>query len=123
MRRPADLRQHRLLHDWDLTAGETWLGWTAWLAKLGLADLSPERGLRLPDSVMLTEAAARGLGVAICRTSLSGEHLAAGRFVRPFALTMKADYAYHAVRPEGVAPSPRTRAFVDWLIEEVARQG
>ncbi len=123
LRRPADLRQHRLLHDWDLTAGETWLGWPAWLQKLGLSDLSPERGLQLPDSVMLTEAAVRGLGVAIGRTSLSGEHLAAGRLVRPFALTMKADFAYHVVWPEGVAPSPRMRAFVDWLIEEVARQG
>lgn len=118
LRRPADLRQHRLLHDWDLTAGETWLGWKAWLDKLGLADLSAERGLQLPDSVMLTEAAARGLGVAIGRTSLSGEHLAAGRLVRPFPLTMKADYAYHAVRPEGLATSPRTRAFLDWLVEE-----
>jgi LysR family glycine cleavage system transcriptional activator len=33
LRRPADLRQHRLLHDWDLTAGETWLGWPAWLVR------------------------------------------------------------------------------------------
>jgi LysR family glycine cleavage system transcriptional activator len=49
--------------------------------------------------------------------------LAAGRLVRPFALTMKADFAYHVVWPEGVARSPRMRAFVDWLIEEVARQG
>lgn len=118
LRRPADLRQHRLLHDWDLTAGETWLGWPAWLAKLGLADLPAERGLQLPDSVMLTEAAARGLGVAIGRTSLSGEHLAAGRLVRPFPVTMTADFAYHVVRPEGLAPSPRVRAFVDWLVEE-----
>ena len=118
LRRPADLRRHRLLHDWDLTAGETWLGWPAWLAKLGLADLPAEGGLQLPDSVMLTEAAVRGLGVAIGRTSLSGEHLAAGRLVRPFALTMKADYSYWRVRPEGMPESPRVRAFTEWLVEE-----
>ncbi len=118
LRRPADLRQHRLLHDWDLTAGETWLGWPAWLQKLGLGDLPADRGLQLPDSVMLTEAAVRGLGVAIGRTSLSGEHLAAGRLVRPFALTMKADFSYFAVLPEGLAPGPRARIFLDWLVEE-----
>lgn len=118
LRRPADLRQHRLLHDWDLPLGETWLGWPAWLARLGLPEAPAERGLQLPDSVMLTEAAVRGLGVAIGRTSLSGEHLAAGRLVRPFPVTMKADFAYYAVWPEGLAPSPRVRAFVEWLAEE-----
>ena len=118
LRRPEDLRHHRLLHDWNLTAGETWLTWRAWLDKLGLVDIDPSRGLQLSDSLMLVEAAVRGLGVAIGRTSLAGEHLAAGRLVRPFATTMRAEFAYYVVCPEGSEARPRLRAFVGWLLDE-----
>ncbi|MFO1067551.1 MAG: transcriptional regulator GcvA [Geminicoccaceae bacterium] len=118
LRRPEDLRHHRLVHDWNLTAGETWLTWSNWLSRLGLPDLDPGRGLKVSDSVMLTQAAVDGLGVAIGRTSLSGGHIAAGRLVRPFAVTMPAEYAYWAVCPEGSETRPRLRAFVDWLVAE-----
>jgi LysR family glycine cleavage system transcriptional activator len=118
LRRVEDLRRHRLLHDWNLTSGEAWLTWQAWLDHMGLSGVDPRRGLRLSDSVMLMEAAVRGLGVAIGRTSLAGGHLAAGRLVRPFALTRPADFAYHAVCAAGSEGRPRIRAFVDWLAEE-----
>lgn len=120
LRRPADLRHHRLLEDWNITSGEAWLTWRAWAAHLGL-DLDTDSGLRLSDSMTLMEAAVRGLGVAIGRTSLAGEHLATGRLVRPFAVTKAADYAYYAVAPEGSESRPRLRAFVDWLVEEIGR--
>jgi LysR family glycine cleavage system transcriptional activator len=123
LRRPEDLRHHRLLHDWNLTAGETWLTWSAWLGKMGLADLDPARGLQLSDSLMLVEAAVRGLGVAVGRTSLAGEHLAAGRLVRPFPLTMQTGFAYYAVCLAGSEGRPRLRAFIDWLIEEAGAMG
>lgn len=121
LRRPADLRHHRLLSDWNITRGEAWLSWEAWAPYLGLPDLRPADGLRLSDSMMLMEAAVRGLGVAIGRTSLAGEHLAAGRLVRPFAITKPADYAYYVVAPEGSETRPRVRTFVDWLFAEVRR--
>lgn len=118
LRRVEDLRRHRLLHDWNLTSGEAWLTWQAWLDHMGLSGVDPRRGLRLSDSVMLMEAAVRGLGVAIGRTSLAGGHLAAGRLVRPFALTRPADFANYAVCAAGSEGRPRIRAFVDWLAEE-----
>jgi LysR family glycine cleavage system transcriptional activator len=121
LRRVEDLRRHRLLHDKNITAGEAWLTWDAWLAQLGLTDIDPGRGLGLSDSVMLMEAAVHGLGVAIGRTSLAGGHLAAGRLVRPFALARPADFAYHAVCLEGAQRRPRLGAFIDWLVEEAAR--
>ena len=40
-----------------------------------MPELRSDEGLRLSDSMMLMEAAVRGLGVAIGRTSLAGEHL------------------------------------------------
>lgn len=121
LRRPADLRHHRLLSDWNITRGEAWLTWEAWAEHLGLPDLRADEGLRLSDSMMLMEAAVRGLGVAIGRTSLAGGHLAAGRLVRPFAVTKPADYAYYVVAPEGSETRPRLRVFVDWLMEEARR--
>ena len=121
LRRPADLRHHRLLSDWNITRGEAWLTWEAWAEHLGLPDLRADQGLRLSDSMMLMEAAVRGLGVAIGRTSLAGGHLAAGRLVRPFAVTKPADYAYYVVAPEGSETRPRLRVLVDWLMEEARR--
>lgn len=123
LRRPDDLRHHRLLHDWNLTAGETWLAWSSWLQQLRLDDVDPRHGLQLSDSMLLMEAAVRGLGVAIGRTSLAGDHLASGRLVRPFALTRPADFAYWAVCPEGSETRPRLRAFVDWLVAEAQTGG
>ena len=121
LRRPADLRYHRLLSDWNVTRGEEWLTWEAWAEHLGMPDLRPDGGLQLSDSMMLMEAAVRGLGVAVGRTSLAGGHLAAGRLVRPFAITKPADYAYYVVAPEGSETRPRIRVFVDWLMEEARR--
>jgi LysR family glycine cleavage system transcriptional activator len=115
LRRLADLRHHTLLHDHQLSGEEPSLHWRQWLRDAGLADMDPERGPSFSDSVMMMEAAVRGMGVALGRSALASDDLAAGRLVRPLPVSRPADYAYYAVTLEGRERNPRVRAFLTWL--------
>ncbi|MFO1038810.1 MAG: transcriptional regulator GcvA [Geminicoccaceae bacterium] len=121
IRRPEDLRHHTLLHDRQLSGQEPSLYWRQWLRDHGLADIDADRGPGFTDSTMLTEAAVRGIGVAMGRSALVAEELEAGRLVRPFPDSRPADYAYFVVTPPGRSAGRRARAFLDWLAEEAAR--
>jgi LysR family transcriptional regulator, glycine cleavage system transcriptional activator len=120
LRRLDDLRHHRLLHDAQLSSEEPSLYWRHWLRDVGVAGTDPERGLGFTDAMMMMEAALRGLGVALGRSGLVADDLAAGRLVRPFAVSRPADYAYYVVTPEGHAGSPRVQVFLTWLDEQAA---
>lgn len=72
------------------------------------------------DSVLLTEAAVRGQGVALGRDALVAGHLASGRLVRPIKAARPADYAYWTVTTVRGAQQARIRAFIDWIENEVA---
>lgn len=115
LRRLADLRHHTLLHDRQLSGEEPSLHWRQWLRDAGLADIDPERGPGFSDAVMLMEAAVRGMGIALGRSALVADDLAAGRLVRPLPVSRPADFAYYAVTLEGRERNPRVRAFLAWL--------
>jgi LysR family glycine cleavage system transcriptional activator len=93
LRRIEDLRHQTLLHDRQLSGEEPSLHWRQWLRDAGLVDLDPERGPGFTDTTMLLEATARGMGVALGRSALVADDLAAGRLVRPFTHGRPADYA------------------------------
>ncbi|HEX6015939.1 MAG TPA: transcriptional regulator GcvA [Geminicoccaceae bacterium] len=120
LRRLDDLRHHRLLHDAQLSSEEPSLYWRHWLRDVGLADINPERGVGFTDALMMMEATLRGMGVALGRSGLVADDLAAGRLVRPFTVSRPADYAYYVVVPEGHAGSPRVQVFLTWLEEQAA---
>ena len=78
--------------------------------------------LQKSDSILLTEAAVRGQGVALGRSGLVGDHLASGRLVRALAASRPADYAYWAVTTHAGEQNPRIRVFIDWMEQEVERE-
>ena len=119
LRRLGDLRHHTLLHDIEVSTAEASLTWRHWLRDAGVTGVEPDRGPKFSDSVMLTEAAVRGQGIALGRTALVADHLASGRLIRPFPIRRPADYAYYVVAPEANAVLARVRAFVQWLEEQV----
>lgn len=121
LRRFADLRDHMLLHDINIGADEPAMTWRRWLRDAGESRVDPERGIEFGDSVLLTEAAVRGQGVALGRTSLVGDYLASGRLVRPLKASRQADYAYYMVTTHAGAEQPRVRAFLDWLETQVGQ--
>ena len=112
LRRPADLAHHMLLHD-DLPTN-----WAMWLKVAGATNVDPTRGPAFTDSGMVLQAAIDGMGVALGRSALAGDDLAAGRLVRPFDITLPAENAYYLVYPEHTANRPKIKAFRDWILAE-----
>ncbi|MCH7930192.1 MAG: hypothetical protein IIA01_06790, partial [Proteobacteria bacterium] len=46
---------------------------------------------------------------------------AAGRLVKPFDISLPAEYAYYVVCPEATAERPKIAAFREWVLAEAAR--
>jgi LysR family glycine cleavage system transcriptional activator len=119
LKTPSDLRFHTLLHDMmDATCPE----WSDWLKAAGVEGFDATRGPLFSDSSMLIQAAVDGQGVALGRSALAADDLAAGRLVKPFDLSFAPDRAYYLVCPPANADRPNVVAFRDWLLEEAARE-
>lgn len=115
LRRFSDIRRHTLLHDIDIGSDEPTMTWARWFRDAGIDDAAPAGHVEFGNSILLTEAAVRGLGVALGRISLVRDHLETGRLVRPLKIFKPSDYAYYAVTTEAGAERPRVRAFLEWL--------
>jgi len=121
LRRFSDLRHHTLLHDINPGAEEPSMTWRRWLRDADIAGIDADRGVKFGNSIMLAEAAVRGLGVALGRVSLVGDYLSTGRLVRPLKAARPADYAYYTVTTHAGAERPRVQAFLSWLEAEAER--
>lgn len=116
-----DLAAQTLIHDLSVDPSSGFTTWETWLEKAGMADGVKQRGLRINNSAAVLQAAIDGHGVALARSILAHDDLAAGRLVRLFPeLSIPSALAYYVVyRPER-ASLPRLAAFRDWLLEEAA---
>jgi DNA-binding transcriptional LysR family regulator len=74
--RPARLAEEALLHDSDTSQ------WRAWLAGNGVRFRAKAADRRFEDYDLVLAAAQAGLGIALLRSPLADEALAAGRLVR-----------------------------------------
>ena len=111
----ASLSRCRLLHEDRMQAN-----WEQWLALAGADGIGSFRGPAYSHGSMAIEAAIRGEGIALGRSALVAEDMAAGRLVAPFpALRMKAERAYYLVYPPGNQDHPKVRALRDWVTEEI----
>ncbi len=113
--RPADLRQHVLLHE-----EQTMVDWETWLAAAGARDVDATRGPMFSHGDLVVQAALDGQGVALGRTPLVEDDLASGRLVKPFALSLAGEWAYYLVCPKATAERPKIAAFRGWLKDEAA---
>ena len=109
---PADLKNHTLLHD-DLRED-----WRMWLMASGEDNVDAGKGPGYQHSNLVLLAAEQGDGVALARSVLVQDALAAGRLVKPFDITMPTEYAYYMVCPHENLDRPKVKAFRQWLIEE-----
>jgi LysR family glycine cleavage system transcriptional activator len=116
LRRPQDLRHHVLLR------GPT-VDWPTWLAAAGVSGIDTGGGPLYDESWMAIKASIEGHGVALARTALVADELAAGRLVRPFKLRLPVEYAYYILYPPLSAGEPKIRLFRDWLVAEAAAAG
>jgi LysR family transcriptional regulator, glycine cleavage system transcriptional activator len=114
LRALQDLNNQTFLHDQMRT------DWAMWMRHAGL-DFKPKRNLGFSHTNMVIQAAIDGLGVALGRRVLVEDDLAAGRLVKPFDLSLHAEFAYYLVCPPQCVDRPKIKAFRDWVFEEAAR--
>lgn len=114
LKHPNDLKHHTLLHD---RMNETW---AMWLKAAGARGVNPDRGPAFTHSAMVLAAAIDGLGVALARSPLVADDLAAGRLVRPFAAALPAQGSYYFICRPAEVDDPRVVALRHWMREEVA---
>ncbi|MEM7494513.1 MAG: LysR substrate-binding domain-containing protein, partial [Pseudomonadota bacterium] len=115
-------RDHRLrtpedLYNATLMCGDIPENWPAWFAQAG-CDRHPSDGPRLGDDGAILQAAVDGQGVALGRSLLVKDDIAAGRLVSPFETTLDASHAYWFVSPTGIAPKPALDAVGTWLARQ-----
>lgn len=120
-RTPADLRHHTLIHDATVRFDADFPTWRAWLTVAGVSDVDPGRGLMINASAAVTQAAVEGQGIALGRSVVVGDDLAAGRLVRLFPeVACPVGWAYYVVnRPEALQLA-KVAAFRHWLMDEAS---
>jgi len=114
----AALKHHALIHDASMRFEKSFPTWRSWLARAGIKGINTEKGLQINDSAAVVQAAIAGGGVALGRSSLVADDLAAGRLVRPFGESQPFAFAYYVVSRADVAPTAAVSAFQQWLLSE-----
>ena len=112
VRRSQDLHTAPLIHHRHRP-------WRLWFEAVGVAT-PPQQGLMFDDSVMLLEAAAQGLGVALARSGLIGPYLESGRLVRLLDCDVASDLGFYVAWRADNRKLARIAALRDWLIAEAA---
>jgi len=116
LRTPNDLRHYTLLHD-DMR-----IDWRMWLLAAGATDVDPERGPGFQHSYLVYQTAVSGGGVALARSVMVAHELADGRLIKPFDISLPANYAYYVVTPKANAAKPKVRIFRDWVLDEACAE-
>lgn len=118
LRGAEDLRHHTLLHDRSMAFESTFPTWRSWLAAAGFPLIDCERGLQINDSAAAYQAAINGGGVALGRTTLVANDLAAGRLVRPFGDALDYEFGYFLIHRPKADSDPAISAFKAWICAE-----
>lgn len=111
-----DLSNCVLLHEYRMMAN-----WEAWFEMAGENSFSGHQGTLWTLGSMATEAAIRGEGVALGRSVLVADDVAAGRLVVPFPqYKLKAERGYDLVYRFDKKDSFKIRMLKQWLFEEIS---
>ncbi len=112
------LTKQTLIHDLSMDSHTGFPTWETWLKKAGLAEVSTSRGMKINNSAALLQAAIDGQGIALARSVMARDDVAAGRLVRLFPeIKFESALAYYVVYRQECANLPRLKAFRDWLFE------
>ena len=86
-----------------------------------MAGVDWSRGIQVNASAAVTQAAVDGLGVALGRSVVVADDIAAGRLVRLFPeIAHPLRWAYFVVHRPEVGRLAKVTAFRDWLMAEAA---
>ena len=120
--KPADLRQHTLIHDETAELPGNPPHWRQWLRAARVGNVDVERGPQFSSIYMALEAAQAGHGVALTPGPLVETDLASGRLVKPFSLELENPYSFWIVCPRQHLQDPKIKALSSWLMEQAQHQ-
>ncbi len=89
--------------------------WRPWFAAAGLEWPEPARGPSFTDLGILLEAAASGLGAAVCPRRIAGRWTEGGWLVPLFGIVTPATSTYYTLVQRDQAQRPEVAAFLEWL--------
>ena len=121
LNQPADLKNHCLLQYSDPEGRHPWLNWKTWLEVAGIAELRPASTLSFSGYDQIIPAAVAGHGVALGRSPLLKDLLAAKELVAPFKSSADPARAYFAIVSKNAMGRPDAVDFVEWLKEEAKK--
>ena len=113
LREPADLLHAPLLS--QISRRDAW---ARWLAMAGVDTNGLAQGPAYEHFLMLAQACAAGVGVALIPSFLIQPELAAGTLVIPFARPLSTEQAYYLVYPAGALGAGPLAQFRDWMVEQ-----
>jgi LysR family glycine cleavage system transcriptional activator len=121
--RPEDLRHHVLLNLHDAPRRWPWLSWATWFEAMGVEDPTPAGTLTFDQYDQVIQAALLGQGVALGRMTLVSQHIHAKRLLPLFGRQQRLARGLHAIYARDARSQADARHFVDWLREEIRREG
>lgn len=116
---PGDLAGKAVIHDLSVDAHVGFASWSDWLERAGASEVDASRGMQINNSAAVLQAAIDGHGVALARSLMAADDLAAGRLVRLLPETnWTSELAYYIVYREESASLTKLIRFRDWLMQE-----
>jgi LysR family glycine cleavage system transcriptional activator len=114
----TDLRRAALIHIDGRRRPQPVPDWRRWCAKAKAQQIDVTRGTHFPDSLLATQAAIAGQGVAIVSRVLVSSALAAGILAAPFELTLPGD-TYHFAHADGLEADPDLVNLRSWFAHQM----
>lgn len=120
---PQDVLSHPLIIDESLSFNPKSPTWEKWLLMNGVHNAGEVRGVHFNHADHAIDAAVRGTGLALARTSLSRTDMDTGLLVEPFPhLRIGTDMAFYLVMPPAAGNKPKVQAFTRWILSEFGLQ-
>ncbi|MBE1160658.1 transcriptional regulator GcvA [Dyella acidiphila] len=121
---PHDLTNKALIHDLSVDTHIGFASWHDWLQRAGVSEVDASRGMQVNNSDAVLQAAIDGHGVALARSVMAADDVAAGRLVRLFPqLSLSSQLAYYVVYRAECASLPKIVAFRAWLMHKATALG
>ncbi|HXP08498.1 MAG TPA: transcriptional regulator GcvA [Acidobacteriaceae bacterium] len=116
---PQDLANKPLIHDLSVDTRIGFTSWRDWLERTGTANVDASRGMQVNNSAAVLQAAIDGHGIALARSVMAADDVAAGRLIRLFPeIKLASQLAYFVVYRADCASLPKIVAFREWLMRK-----